>query len=451
MAATLRSLGFIVVEVRDGSREQMAAAIASVGSSLKGKQGIGMLYYAGHGLQLDWRNYMVPVDARLRTAADVPAQTVDLGSVIEAFKAAGNRMNIVVLDACRDNPFTGTSSGKGLAQLDAPPGTILAYATAPGNVAEDGQGLSNGLYTGYLLEELKKPVAKIEDVFKRVRLQVRQKSQGRQIPWESTSLEEDFVFNNGKVVVAAKPAESTREQAFNQEKAEWERVKASASVDDFYEFLKKYPSGSMSELAQTRVERLQKAQVRVQADREGRVQDLFDRRYREGDTYEFVLKDGLTNVQTGRGSVVVRVRGEDEVEGVGTGFPNARATRAGFVVQDGGGTYDPPWSAVPGGDFQVGKRIAGRSIRTAPNGDKYWLDYETRIVAREKLQTSLGLLDTYRVEVSMLFQIGSRSQLTFWYEPEWGYAVKTRFEFRNPGTRAPDIRIREMVARSRVN
>ena len=199
MADVLKRLGFNVIELRDGSKAQMSAAIAKISESLKGKQGVGMLYYAGHGLQLDWHNYMVPVDANLKSAADVQQQTIDLSSVVDIFKAAGNRMNIVVLDACRDNPFGGnTSSAKGLAQLDAPPSTFLAYATAPGNVAEDGDVKSgNGLYTQFLLQELKRPTAKIEDVFKRVQLNVRKQSNGRQIPWESTSLEDDFFFNDG--------------------------------------------------------------------------------------------------------------------------------------------------------------------------------------------------------------------------------------------------------------
>jgi chemotaxis protein histidine kinase CheA len=112
-------------------------------------------------------------------------------------KRSATRMNIIVLDACRDNPFSGKASGKGLAQLDAPPGTYLAFATSPGNVAEDGdESASNGLFTHYLLKELQRP-ARIEDLFKRVRLQVRQKSQGRQIPWDSSSLEDDFAFNDG--------------------------------------------------------------------------------------------------------------------------------------------------------------------------------------------------------------------------------------------------------------
>ncbi len=211
MSDVMRRLGFEVIELRDGSKAQMAAAILKMSETLKGRQGVGMLYYAGHGLQLDWRNYMVPVDANLKTAADVPRQAIELGSVVDMFKAAGNRMNIVVLDACRDNPFgRDTSSAKGLAQLDAPPSTFLAYATAPGNVAEDGDEKSgNGLYTQFLLQELKRPTAKIEDVFKRVRLNVRKQSQGRQIPWESTSLEDDFFFNDG-VKYTIKPEDLAR-------------------------------------------------------------------------------------------------------------------------------------------------------------------------------------------------------------------------------------------------
>ena len=197
MAFLLGRLGFKVQEVVDGDRASMLRAIEQMRGQLKGKQAVAMLYYAGHGLQLDWRNYMVPVDAKLGKADDVPIQTVDIQEVLRAFKSAATRMNIIVLDACRDNPFPSTTSSKGLAPFDAPPGTFLAFATAPGNVAEDGDEASgNGLFTEFLIKELQKPTS-IENVFKRVRLQVRQRSQGRQIPWDSSSLEEEFAFNDG--------------------------------------------------------------------------------------------------------------------------------------------------------------------------------------------------------------------------------------------------------------
>ncbi len=184
MARVLLDLGFQVIEVNDASKAQMASGIESARRALNGKHGVAMFYYAGHAMQLDWHNYMIPVDAKLLKAEDVPLQTVDVDAVMAAFKAANTRMNILVLDACRDNPYEGAASGKGLAPLDAPPGTFLAYATAPGNVARDGTEASgHGLYTEYLIEELEKPEAKIEDVFKRVRTKVRQQSHGRQIPW----------------------------------------------------------------------------------------------------------------------------------------------------------------------------------------------------------------------------------------------------------------------------
>ena len=179
MGAALKGMGFTVIDVRDASKAQMEAALGRVRTALSGQNGVGLLYYAGHGLQLDWRNYMVPVDARMASAADVPAQTVDVQAVIDLFKAAGNRVNIVVLDACRDNPFGATASARGLAPMDAPRGTLLAYATAPGNVAEDGSARSgNGLYTQFLVQELARRATSIETLFKRVRLQVRRQSEG---------------------------------------------------------------------------------------------------------------------------------------------------------------------------------------------------------------------------------------------------------------------------------
>jgi Caspase domain len=449
MGEALRGLGFSVVEVRDGSRLQMTEAIAKVQDTLKGKQGIGMLYYAGHGLQVDWRNFMVPVDAKLSNAASVPAQTVDLSRVIDAFKAAGNRMNIVVLDACRDNPFAGTSTGKGLAQLDAPTGTFLAYATAPGNVAEDGDTQSsNGLYTQFLLQELKKPAAKIEDVFKRVRLNVRQKSEGRQIPWESTSLEDDFYFNTGLKVSAPTVDKAS---AFDAEKTDWDTIKDSKTVADFYAFLQKYPNGNINALAQSKVEQFQKAKTVVVADQQGlKTGAVFDN-YREGDEYTFAIKDGLTGVERGRATIVTQARGADQLEGVSSNpslTPGALLTRSGFIVQDGGGSYDPPYSLYPNGEMKVGSRSTTRTMRTQRNGQKGWVEFESKVTGRETIDTAFGKLNAIRIEVTRTFQEGGRSKNTFWFDPEWGYSVRLISEFRGRSG-APDIMVREMVGRKR--
>ena len=227
MAKTMRKLGFKVIDVVDADKRTMDKALEDIQKLLNTQQAIAMLYYAGHGLQLDWHNYMVPIDANLRRAQDVPNQTIDIEKVIKVFKSAQTRMNIVVLDACRDNPFPGSTATNGLAQMDAPSGTYLAFATAPGNVAEDGdQESGNGLFTQYLIKELKTP-ARIEDVFKRVRLQVRQKSQGRQIPWDSSSLEEDFALNDGAThtISAAELMQEAKEA-----REEEERLKAAAQA-----------------------------------------------------------------------------------------------------------------------------------------------------------------------------------------------------------------------------
>jgi Caspase domain len=450
MGDTLRGLGFTVVEVRDASKAQMTQAIAQVKSTLQGKQAIGMLYYAGHGLQVDWRNYMVPVDAKMSKASEVPEQTVELAQVIDAFKAAGNRMNIVVLDACRDNPFVGTATGKGLAQLDAPTGTFLAYATAPGNVADDGDSKStNGLYTQFLLQELKKPTAKIEDVFKRVRLNVRQQSQGRQVPWESTSLEEDFFFNAG-LKPTAKLGDSDKEKAFNAEKADWDKIKDSKNASDFYAFLQQYPNGNINGLAQSRLEGLQKALVTAAVDQNGnRTVDAFNV-HKNGDRYELQLTDGLTGVVLGKGLVTVKV-GAEEVTGDSTNstyFPASTLTREGFIKKDAVGTYDPPFTLIPNGEFKLGGRASMRTTITHNNGFKQWMDVSSRFTARETIDTPFGKVNTLRLELEQSYQNGNRAKMTLWYDPEWGYSVKWRREARGR-TGAPDILVRETLSRQR--
>jgi hypothetical protein len=450
MGATLRALGFQVVELTDASRAQMQAAIEQAQATLKGKQGIGMLYYAGHGLQLEWRNYMVPVDAQLASAAEVPAKTVNLGAVLEAFSTAGNRMNILVLDACRDNPFADAATAKGLSQLDAPPGTILAFATAPGNVAEDGRG-AHGLYTSYLLQELVKPQTRIEDVFKRTRFAVRQASKGRQIPWEASSLEDDFMFNQGQVVAVPKPDNSARERAYAVERADWNRVRESGSADDIYGFLAKFPDGNYAEVAQSGLEVLQRSLIRPQAGPDGRVSIPFATSHRDGDRYEVVWSDGLTGLEAWRGAVEVRQKDADQFDIVSTQGPatHSLVTRTGFTIKDIYGSYDPPLPVIPGGEFKIGNRRSMRTQLTLASGRTVWLDFQSRVVGRETINTAMGPVQTFRLAASTLTQFGETTTTTVWYDPDWGLPVRIRLEHRYAGSRPPDIRVREVVARSR--
>jgi len=188
---------------------------------------LAVFYYAGHGAQLDWRNYLLPVNATVSSATAMKADCIDLGQVLDHFikaqRKGAEKTFVVILDACRDNPFciTFKPQNKGLSQFDAPVGSLLAYATAPGNVASDGAG-KNGLYTENLMKELSRPGVRIEDALKRVRLNVRLSSGGEQIPWESTSLESDvFIFPH----TIPKLSEEELERQIEIEVAHWNLIK----------------------------------------------------------------------------------------------------------------------------------------------------------------------------------------------------------------------------------
>ncbi len=222
---TLRNTGFNVAVKLDATQAELSSAVQGFTQTLAESKGIGLFYFAGHGLQLAWRNYMIPVDADIRSAADIQKQGVEVGTLLSGITRAVNPLNVIILDACRDNPFgsLGGVDQKGLSQMDAPPSTLLAYATAPGNVASDGDG-ANGLYTEHLLKEIVVPDAKVEDVFKRVRLHVRRRTSGQQIPWESTSLEEDFYFVPPKTLATIAEAEAERERKQQEALREKQRI-----------------------------------------------------------------------------------------------------------------------------------------------------------------------------------------------------------------------------------
>jgi len=255
MAALLTRAGFKVDRQLDTDMGALQDAVARFGQTIKDPQvKFGLFYYAGHGLQQDWRNYLVPVDANIRSAADVPKQTVDVSQLLRYMKEEQGRSFLIILDACRDDPFAGTykPSAKGLSQFDAPVGSLLAYATAPGNVAQDGAG-SNGLYTSHLLKEFAVQGVRIEDAFKRVRLNVRMASRGQQVPWESTSLEEDlYLFPNRSRALT----ESEKDQLLEKEMKAWQGVKNSDDPEVLAGFIREFPSGSASELAGSRMNRL---------------------------------------------------------------------------------------------------------------------------------------------------------------------------------------------------
>lgn len=205
MAKTLSGAGFEVTKVIDASRFEMRKAMIDYSRRLSGPKTIGVFYYAGHGIQVDGQNYLLPIDASPARKDELSLHGVALSEFLRTLNSVSGsdgRLNVVILDACRNNPFARgwRSVSRGLATIDAPSGTLIAFATSPGDVAADGEG-ANSPYTLALSQMIKKPGLAIEQTFKGARNLVWEWTKGSgkaQIPWESTSLRGDFYFTPGK-------------------------------------------------------------------------------------------------------------------------------------------------------------------------------------------------------------------------------------------------------------
>ena len=196
MADALRGMGFDVTLKLNATNREMEEAVRAFGVKLK-DGGLGLFYFAGHGVQVAGENYLLPVDTKVEAEADVKFGALNAGMTLARMEDAGNDMNIVILDACRTNPFARSfrTAEQGLARMDAPKGSLIAYATAPGRVAADGGGNGrNGIYTGFLLRYMRAPGLKVEEALKRVRADVVRATADKQVPWESSSLIGDFYF-----------------------------------------------------------------------------------------------------------------------------------------------------------------------------------------------------------------------------------------------------------------
>lgn len=191
MADVLTELNFEVIKVLDGDYEKIKNTIYEFGSKIQDVD-VSLFYYAGHGIEVDGENYIVPVDAVLESPIDVKQKTIPVTGILKTIEYSNEEsLNLIILDACRNNPFpTGKRGGAGLAKETAPSGTLIAYATDPGSVASDGVG-ENGLYTGELVKQLRIP-QRIEDVFMNTRNNVEDLSNSQQRPWEEARLKGVF-------------------------------------------------------------------------------------------------------------------------------------------------------------------------------------------------------------------------------------------------------------------
>jgi hypothetical protein len=220
MALTLRKLGFEVIHKKNINQRTMEKTIRDFGERLR-KDSVGLFYFAGHGMQVDTRNYLIPIGAEIDKETEIKYEAVDAGRILDEMDTAGNNLNIVILDACRNNPFARSfrTGERGLARMDAPTGTIIVYSTAPGMVAADGVG-RNATYTKYLLKYITTPGLTVEQVLKKVRVDVIRETGSKQVPWESSSLTGDFYFAPKRAIVIKRERE-----LLERERKELERLK----------------------------------------------------------------------------------------------------------------------------------------------------------------------------------------------------------------------------------
>jgi hypothetical protein len=247
IASNLELVGFKVTLATDQTQAQMKSAIARFSDDTEkaGAGAIAIVYYAGHGVQIDGTNYLVPIDASANSATEVVIGAVSASDLLKALEFARAKVNVVILDACRDNPFKAASRGmsRGLARVDAPAGSIVAYSTAPGQVAQDGS-TANSPYAEALAKHIATPGLVLEEVFRKVRIDVSLSSNGAQVPWEETSLTQEVMLAEkveGTAAVQATPVViPTTDPAVEASRAFILAV-ANNTIESYDDFMRKHP------------------------------------------------------------------------------------------------------------------------------------------------------------------------------------------------------------------
>ena len=484
MSGLLGRAGFTIDSHINAPRADMMKAMDRFADTiLRSDTKLAILYYAGHGVQLDWRNYLVPVDATVDKRSDIQTKCVDLNNLLAQISTIKDKTFIIILDACRDDPFGKKyrPENKGLSQFDAPVGSLLAYSTSPGKVASDGSG-KNGLYTENLVRELSAPNVRLEDALKRVRLGVRLASGGEQIPWETTSLESDVFLFGG---AASKMSAADIDRAVEEEIADWTRVKGSTSVDDWVAYLRKYPNGRFAELAQNRLNRLlppkevvapvsiakPTAQVAAQTGKANPAMPAspsetvtptavagsasagastnalrlgpgipvpqiwvpsknpysagrypVGRKFSVGDTVKRRISDLHTNVETAiRTATITRVDVAADLVELNNG--QIQLDTMGNLLARGNAKFKMPLAMTPA-EYQLGKRWKASNERTR-NGKTDIVVYDVQIVAVERIKVPAGEFDTFRIEADG-WNLEAQGKLkdTFWQVPGLNFAIR---------------------------
>jgi hypothetical protein len=261
----LKSVGFEVVYEENPTRDTFLKAINRFEDRLR-KDSVALVYFAGHGAEVRGENFLIPVDAKGKRRDDIEHEAIRLQFLINKFTNIGSELNFVILDACRDDPFpsAGRSGAGGLTEIkNAPKGTLIAYAAAPGQKAIDGlRDGDNGVYTAALLRQIDQPGKKIEEVFKDVRAEVVKVTNNQQTPWENSSLVGDFFFVPKQVAIAPPSVPPpVQDRSTDLELTFWNSIKDSKNAADYQAYIDQFPKGTFVGLAKIRIRDLQPPQV----------------------------------------------------------------------------------------------------------------------------------------------------------------------------------------------
>ena len=267
MASSLEQKGFTVTHLQDASKRQMEDAFRHFSKQLR-LNAVGLFFFAGHAIELEGENYLIPIGAHIEDEVDAKYEAVSVGRLLDNMDRAGNGLNLVVLDACRNNPYSRRfrSAKRGLTMMYPASGTMILYATEPGNVAADGEG-QNGVFTEHLLRAIDTPGLSVEEAFKKTAIEVKEVTQGKQIPWYEGLILGQFTFVPTSVVAAPLSSAPSRQvispavsqQSSSHEMLFWQSVESKPTLAGYKAYLTTYPDGLFSTLAKARVAELEKS------------------------------------------------------------------------------------------------------------------------------------------------------------------------------------------------
>ncbi len=264
MARTLKSVGFDVIKHTDANMQTIRQAFTEFARRLRQPDAVGVFYYAGHGVQVGGQNYLIPIGADITAEGEVALQAINLSELLASMRGAASRINIAILDACRNNPYEShvRSIARGLAPVSAPAGTLISYATAPGEVALDGTD-GHSPFTAALAQSIPIAGLAVEEVFKHTRETVLAATQNRQTPWEHSSLVGNFIFKakSADQEPSRRPLASSQSAADQRrltEIAAWDQVKATDNPSLLRRHVETYPGGAYEELAHYKIAQLER-------------------------------------------------------------------------------------------------------------------------------------------------------------------------------------------------